>query len=118
MNPEGPQQPVTPQAPQPMPIGYRLFFWLMILDILLLTGFVWLDAMKAAAMLKAGMSVPADLLSRALLSYHFSLFVLTLIAYGLQQAWRAMGTMLMFPTAFVVCALELHVIAAQISTLA
>jgi hypothetical protein len=117
-NPSAKLNDMSPDGWVKMPVGYRLFFWLMIIDIVLLTGFVWLNVIQTIIGLKAGVAFPSPDFSSALMTYHAFLFILSLVAYYMQVTWRTLGSMSAYPTVFAISVLLLHVLAAQVGLLA
>lgn len=100
-----------------MPQGYRMLFWLLIVDILLLTLWVWILAYSAVVKTRAGMWFPVEDFRLLMLGYHGLLFMLSLIGWGMQTIWQKINTLALFPVSLVLGVLSLHVAAFQMFVL-
>ena len=98
-----------------MPKGLRILFWLIILDFLLLTGWVWILAYRAIAIARMGFWIDMRNFGLLMLGYHILLLIVTTIAWGLQITWRARGEMGLFLYAMIFGMLSLNVAALKLT---
>jgi hypothetical protein len=98
-----------------MPVAYRLLLWFLIIDLVCLTGWVWMNAYIGLSLINAGWLYQSGDFVRLLLSYHVILLVWTLIAYEMEIVWKSTRTLAIFPLALVVCLVILHLAAARLA---
>jgi hypothetical protein len=97
------------QAPRKMPVGFRLYFWLLIIEVTFLTAYVWFQAIGAWLSVNSGQEFPVGDFARIFLAYHIILLLWSLVAYMMQAVWRLMGTFALFPVCLTICVLSLNV---------
>jgi hypothetical protein len=97
-----------------MPLVYILLFWVLIIDVVVMTALVWMIAFKTVAIAEKGALIPIEQFNWLLMGYHVMLLIWSLVAYLMQVAWRTTAAMALYPTAMVLCNLSLHVMLAQI----
>lgn len=105
------------ELPCRMPFVYRLLFWLLIVDVFILTAWMWTAAARMWELMKADISISGTGFSILLLEYHIMLLLLTVFGQIMQTIWRTSGSSVVFPTVIVLCAVSLHMTAFQASIL-
>jgi hypothetical protein len=105
----------TDGAAPRLPIGYRILFWVVIVELMGLTVFVWTMVFRAAALAGHGYAVPYNEFGRLLVGYHFLLMFWLCLAWIMQMVWRLMGTLGLFPVALVIGAGSLHIAVFQLA---
>ena len=104
-------------VPPKMPIGYRLLSWLLFIDALVASAYVWSLVFaivvhgKRIDWFQAGVFVPL------LVGYHLLLLFWTLVGSIMQSAWRTLGSVSLFPIVFVISTFFLNVAAVQLAVL-
>lgn len=98
-----------------MPKGLRILFWLIILDLLLLTAWVWLLAFRGISLLRSGFWVDMRSFGSLMMGYHILLLVVTTIGWGLQITWRTRGETALYLHAMVIGMLSLNIAALQLT---
>jgi hypothetical protein len=98
-----------------MPMGLRIIFWLIILDFLILTGWVWILAFRAIAISEMGFLIDMKNFGLLMMGYHILLLAVTLIGWGMQITWRARGETGLFMYALIFGMLSLNVAALQLT---
>lgn len=97
-----------------LPIGYRLLFWGVVLELCGLTAYVWIVAFRAASLAGAGYGIPYSEFGRLLVGYHLLFIFWLCLAWLTQLVWRMMGTLGLLPLALVISAGSLHIAVFQL----
>jgi len=99
-----------------MPPGYRLLLWIIILDLLAATTWVWVTAFRFLALLRDGSWVPIiDEFGRMMMGYHVILLITTLAGWAMQIAWRRYGATGLFVPALILGTLSTDMAAIQLT---
>jgi hypothetical protein len=97
-----------------MPLGLRLLSWLLTLDAVAVTAYVWYLIVLVMTHGKYIDMFQAHVFFPLLIGYHLLLLLWTLLGNVMQSAWRSTGSVSLFPVAFTVSALFLDIAALEI----
>jgi len=98
-----------------MPFGYRFLFWVVIFDVGVLTGMVWLMAIRAAISSMTDIVFPSSSFFTSLLVYHVILLLLALLFLFIAKMWHSERTLAMFPVVVILLILSLHLFALRLA---
>jgi hypothetical protein len=98
-----------------MPKVYRILFWVIIIDLLVLTGWVWWTVFDAMSRARDGIWFSFEDFRLLLMGYHVLLLLVTIIGWIMQVAWQKLEYMALFPVSMILGTLALHVAAIQMS---
>lgn len=96
-----------------MPYAYRVISWLVLIYIILITGWVWYIAYSSLTIKFYEYQAEVWTLNRLLLTYHGILLVISFLGWGMQELWRRAGTLALFPLSMVLGSVLLNIIALQ-----
>ena len=114
MYPSGEKAGELKEIVRATPRGCRLVYWLVILDMVAVTGWVWYLAFRTGNNAGSLSGFPFPEFSRLLLGYHMLLLMTSLIGYAMQLVWNRWAMMGLFLPALILGTLSLNVAALQL----
>jgi len=96
---------------QLMPARYRILFWIVYIDLISITLWVWWMAFKVIPVVRSDIFFPLDQFRHLVTGYHAMLLAITFTGWAMQATWYRMGILSLFVPAIIAGTLWLNMAA-------
>jgi len=103
--------------PTLMPLKFRIFSWLVVIVIFMITAWVWLLAWQLKTIDDTGAWVPTNQFAMIFLGYHIIMLFVSFVGWFMQTYWHRDEILVLFPLALVIGTISLLLAAVQLTFL-